>query len=216
MGSPHSIAIVEDNRQLAEVLRTAVEAVPDFVCMGTWPSGEDALAAFMEKPPEVVLMDINLPGISGIETTRRLRKSHPAIHILIVTVYGDHDRIFAALEAGATGYLLKRSSMEEMEEAIRDVLAGGAPMSAEIARRVVEAFHGTYRDPLKEAHLTERETDILRLLADGLGNKAISAQLAISVETVRAHNRNIYEKLHVNSRTQAALLYRESQENSPS
>ena len=133
----------------------------------------------------------------------------------MVTVYRDHDQIFAALKAGASGYLLKRSTPEEVRQAIRDVRSGGAPMSAEIARRVVEAFHQPLKSPEAEAQevkLSKRETEILELLTKGLANKEIADRLGISVETVRVHLRRVYEKLHVHSRTEAAMKFRDSKE----
>jgi DNA-binding NarL/FixJ family response regulator len=162
-------------------------------------------------------MDINLPGMSGIEATARIKQHLPELQVIMVTVYRDHDQIFAALKAGASGYLLKRSTPEEVRQAIRDVRSGGAPMSAEIARRVVEAFH----QPIKsagagadEVKLSKRETEILEHLTKGLANKEIADRLDISVETVRVHLRRVYEKLHVHSRTEAAMKFRDSREES--
>ncbi|RYD39171.1 MAG: response regulator transcription factor, partial [Verrucomicrobiaceae bacterium] len=158
--------------------------------------------------PDVVLMDIHMPGISGIETTARLKEMMPELQVIMVTVYRDHDKIFDALKAGACGYLLKRSSPEEVRRAIAEVRAGGAPMSAEIARRVVEAFHRPPIKPEDEVHLSKRETEILELLTQGLTNKEIADRLSLSVETVRVHLRRTYDKLHVHSRTEAVVKYR--------
>jgi DNA-binding NarL/FixJ family response regulator len=207
------IAIVEDNAALANGLRKIVESASDFRCLGVWTTAEEALKKIDAFRPQVVLMDINLPGISGIEATSRIKQFLPEIQIIMVTVYRDHDQIFAALKAGASGYLLKRSTPEEVRQAIRDVRSGGAPMSAEIARRVVEAFHQPVKAPgAEEIKLSKRETEILEHLAIGLANKEIADRLGISVETVRVHLRRIYEKLHVHSRTEAAMKFRDSRD----
>jgi RNA polymerase sigma factor (sigma-70 family) len=211
------VAIVEDNAALGAGLRKIVESAADFRCVGVWTTAEDALKKIDAFRPQVVLMDINLPGMSGIEATARIKHYLPELQVIMVTVYRDHDQIFAALKAGASGYLLKRSTPEEVRQAIRDVRSGGAPMSAEIARRVVEAFH----QPIKSADaqtevvkLSKRETEILELLTKGLANKEIADRLDISVETVRVHLRRVYEKLHVHSRTEAAMKFRDSREES--
>ncbi len=212
---PITVAIVEDNAALANGLRKIVESSDDFQCLGVWTSGEDALPKIDAFRPQVILMDINLPGMSGIEATARLKQHLPETQVVMVTVYRDHDKIFAALKAGASGYLLKRSTPAEVRDAIRDVLSGGAPMSAEIARRVVEAFHQPAREPQEEINLSPRETEILELLCEGLANKEIAHRLGISTETVRVHLKHIYEKLHVRSRTEAAMKFRDSKEQGP-
>lgn len=209
------VAIVEDNAALGAGLRKIVESAADCRCVGVWTSAEDALRKIDAFRPHVVLMDINLPGMSGIEATARIRRHLPDIQVIMVTVYRDHDQIFAALKAGASGYLLKRSTPEEVRQAIRDVRSGGAPMSAEIARRVVEAFHQPAKaSEAEEVKLSKRETEILELLTKGLANKEIADRLDISVETVRVHLRRVYEKLHVHSRTEAAMKFRDSKEDS--
>lgn len=209
-----TIAIVEDNPGLGESLRAVVESTLDCRCLGLWQSGEAALKELPTLQPDVVLMDIHLPGISGIETTARLKMHLPGLLVMMVTVYRDHDKIFEALKAGASGYLLKRSSPAEVRKAILDLRGGGAPMSAEIARRVVEAFHKPTMPDRKAvvegAQLTKRETEILDLLAQGLANKEIADRLTLSTETVRVHLKRIYDKLHVRSRTEAAIKYRDS------
>jgi DNA-binding NarL/FixJ family response regulator len=206
------VAIVEDDAGLGAGLRRIVEGIPECQCAGVWRSGEDALAKVPAFRPDVVLMDINLPGMSGIEATARLKTEMPDLLVIMVTVYRDHEKIFDALKAGACGYLLKRSSPAEVRQAILDVRQGGAPMSAEIARRVVEAFHQKTSRAAETApevpHLSKRETEILDLLSQGLANKEIADQLALSTETVRVHLKRIYDKLHVHSRTEAALRYR--------
>ncbi|MGV3531729.1 MAG: response regulator [Chthoniobacteraceae bacterium] len=203
-----TIAIVEDNVGISASLRRIVESTPECLCVGVWHSGEEALTKVPAFRPDVVLMDIHMPGISGIETTARLKELIPELQVIMVTVYRDHDKIFDALKAGACGYLLKRSSPEEVRRAIAEVRAGGAPMSAEIARRVVEAFHRPPTKPEEEVHLSKRETEILELLTKGLTNKEIADRLGLSVETVRVHLRRTYEKLHVHSRTEAVVKYR--------
>lgn len=204
-----SIAIIEDNAGLGASLRRIVERTPECQCVGVWRSGEEAVAKVPAFRPDVLLMDIHLPGMSGIEATRRLKAELPELLVIMVTVYADHDKIFDALKAGACGYLLKCSTPEEVRQALVDVRKGGAPMSPEIARRVVETFHQPLPKEGEEAlKLSRRETELLDLLSAGLSNKEIADQMALSVETVRAYLKRIYEKLHVRSRTQAALKYR--------
>jgi DNA-binding NarL/FixJ family response regulator len=209
------VAIVEDNAALGSSLKKVVESDATLRCIGVWTTAEDALKKIDAFRPHIVLMDINLPGMSGIEATARLKQYLPDIKVVMVTVYRDHDKIFAALKAGACGYLLKRSNPAEVREAIHDVRSGGAPMSPEIARRVVEAFHQPVKSSpstVDEVKLSKRETEILELLCEGLANKEIADRLDISVETVRVHLKHVYEKLHVRSRTEAAMKFRDSKE----
>lgn len=206
-----TVAIVEDNAGLGATLRKVVESTPDCQCVGVWKSGEEALTKIPAFQPEVVLMDINLPGMSGIEATARLKRDLPNLLVIMVTVYREHDKIFDALKAGACGYLLKRATPAEVRQAILDVRAGGAPMSSEIARRVVETFHRPPAPATEEqVHLSKRETEILELLTKGLANKEIADRVSLSIETVRVHLRRIYDKLHVHSRTEAAMKYRDA------
>ena len=205
-----TVAIVEDNAGLGAGLRKVVESTPDCQCVGVWKSGEEALAKVPAFEPEVVLMDINLPGMSGIEATARLKREMPNLLVIMVTVYREHDKIFDALKAGACGYLLKRATPAEVRQAILDVRSGGAPMSAEIARRVVETFHRPPDPAEEQVHLSKRETEILELLTKGLANKEIADRVSLSIETVRVHLRRIYDKLHVHSRTEAAMKYRDA------
>ena len=188
-----NVAIVEDNHALGESLRQIVESSPDYKCIGVWRSGEEGLPKIDAFRPDVILMDINLPGMSGIDATARIKDFLPDIQIIMVTVYRDLDKIFEALKAGASGYLLKRSTPAEVRAAIADVRSGGAPMSAQIARRVVEAFH---RPKAKQENtvteLSPRETEILEQLCQGLVNKEIADKLGIATETVKVHLKHIY------------------------
>jgi DNA-binding NarL/FixJ family response regulator len=204
-GGIATVAIVEDNEGLRRNLIRLVERTPELRHVGDWPNGETALPELERLRPQIVLMDINLPGMSGIECTARLKSSCPETQVIMVTVYEDTENIFRALKAGACGYVLKRAYSAEILEAIAEVRSGGAPMTSEIARRLVEAF----REPLATGaeELSARETEILDLLARGFANKEIGAQLNISYLTVRVHLRRIYEKLHVRSRTEALLKY---------
>ena len=202
-----TVAIVEDNGTICTSLERVIAASEDIRCIGTSRNAEHALRTIPRQPPEVVLMDIELPGLSGIECTARLKKLLPDLRVLILTVYKDHDQIFRALQAGASGYLLKRSSSEEILRAIRDVKAGGAPMTAEIAAKVVQSFHRPVGTSALVQSLTARESEILGLLAQGYVAKEIAEKLGISYETVRDHLAHIYEKLHVRSRTEAVIQY---------
>lgn len=214
---PIEVAIVEDSPAIGASLRQVIESTDGLRFVGVWTTAEEALKKIDAFRPHVVLMDINLPGMSGIEATSLLGRHLPDVQVVMVTVYRDHEQIFAALKAGASGYLLKRSSPDEIRDAIRDVCTGGAPMSAEIARRVVEAFHkppSSTPTESEEIHLSPRETETLELICEGLSNKEIADRLDISIETVRMHLKHIYDKLHVRSRTEAAMKFRDSQEQS--
>jgi DNA-binding NarL/FixJ family response regulator len=207
-----NVAIVEDNAGVRETWAKLLAGTPGFRCVATCESGEAALKRFPATRPDVVLMDIHLPGMSGIECTARLKVKMPQTQILMVTVYADNEHVFEALKAGASGYLLKCTDPEELTRAITDVVRGGAPMTGQIARRVIEVFRqpGPQAQPITE--LTQREREILELLAKGYANKEIAARLGGSIETVRVHVRHIYEKLHVHSRTEAAARYLDSGE----
>lgn len=207
--SKHQVAIIEDNLTLGGSLRKVIDSSEDLACIGVWPTAEEGLRKIEAFRPEAVLMDINLPGISGIEATGFVRQHFPEIQIVMITVYGDHDKIFAALKAGATGYLLKRSSPSDIRDAVRTVLAGGAPMSPVIARRIVDAFHQSRRNLINEADLSQREYQVLELLVEGISNKELAQRLNITTDTVRVHLRNIYDKLHVHTRLQAATKLRD-------
>lgn len=201
-----AVGIVEDDAVLRSTLERLVTGVREFRCVAACPTGEAALDKLPALKPQVVLMDLNLPQMSGIDCIRRLKELLPATQIIVLTVYEDSEHIFRALKAGACGYLLKRSDPDEVLDAVKDAREGGAPMSSQIARRVVLSFH----EPSPAADttsLTERETEILSLLSKGFANKEIADKMQISVPTVRTHLRHIYEKLHVRSRTEAIIKY---------
>jgi len=202
-----SVAIVEDREEIRESLRVLIGGSPGFSCVGAWRTAEDALQAIPGLAPDVVLMDIQLPGQNGIDCTHRVKQLLPACQVVILSVFDDDEKIFKSLVAGATGYILKHTAPAELLDAIRTVHAGGSPMSDRIARRVVEAFRPTGNSSSDTENLSERETEILTFLARGYRDKEIAEKLFLSPETVRTHVRNIYRKLHVRSRTQAALRF---------
>jgi DNA-binding NarL/FixJ family response regulator len=203
----NTVAIVEDNAVMRKSFRQWIDASPDFRCVFDCATAEEALAEIPRLKPDVVLMDIHLPGESGIACTARLKELLPGIQVIILTVYRNQELIFQALQAGALGYLLKRSSPAELLKAIAEVRSGGAPMTSEIARMVVEAFQKKAASVASGDSLTTRESEILALLSEGLSNKEIAERVSISYDTVRAHLRHIYEKLHVRGRTEAVRFY---------
>ena len=203
---PITVAIVEDNEEICTMLARVVAREPKFKCVCTCSSGEAALEVLPQNTPQVVIMDIQLPGISGIQCTSRLRQLMPDSQVLVYTVYGDNDQVFKALKAGASGYLLKRSTPAEIIEAIFDVHLDGAPMSGEIARKVVRSFSEPVA-PKETGQLTPRQEEILGLLARGFVAKEIAKKLGISFDTVRFHLKDIYTKLHVRSKTEAVVKY---------
>jgi DNA-binding NarL/FixJ family response regulator len=203
----NTVAIVEDNPTIRNTFRNWIDAAPEFRCVCACASAEEALVEIPRLKPDVVLMDIHLPGQTGIACTAQLKEKLPGVQVIIVTVYRNHELIFQALEAGACGYLLKRSSPEELLKAINEVRTGGAPMTGEIARMLVEAFQKKPGSSSAGDGLTQREEEILRFLAEGLSNKEIADRVKISYDTVRAHLRHIYEKLHVRGRTEAVKKY---------
>jgi DNA-binding NarL/FixJ family response regulator len=207
-----NVAIVEDNSAIGTSLQKIIETSENLHFVGLWNHGEEALKKIDAFRPHVILMDINLPDISGIEVTARIKKQTPEIKIIMITVYRDHDKIFASLKAGASGYLLKRSTTTAVRAAIHDVFTGGAPLSAEIARRIVDSFHQPTSANSDDLNLSKRETEILEQLCVGLANKEIADRLGISFETVRVHLKNIFEKLHVRSRTEAAVRFLNARE----
>jgi DNA-binding NarL/FixJ family response regulator len=202
-----AISIVEDDAPAREMLTDWIRAAEGFYCVGVHDSAESALAALSEERPSVVLMDINLPGMSGIECVRRLKPQLPDTQFVMLTVYEDTDHIFKALSCGASGYLLKRVPRAELLAALKDVHAGGSPMTSNIARKIVQSFQKFNLSPSETENLSPREREVLELLARGYLYKEIADSLHISVPTVNTHVRRIYEKLHVRSRSQAIAKF---------
>lgn len=202
-----SISIVDDEKELRESIATFLDGSPGFRCISSYSNAATALAALPQDKPDVVLMDINMTGMDGIDCVARLKTIAPEMLIVMLTVYEDTDKIFKALSAGASGYLLKRSSPAKLLEAIEEVRAGGSPMSSSIARKVVASFRNAAPVAEQQTHLSPREQTVLDCLAKGLTYKQIAAQLDISVDTIRTYLRRIYEKFHVQSRTEAVAKY---------
>ena len=200
-----SISIVEDQREMRESLVEWLGNAPGLHCVGAHANAEEALRDIPGENPDVVLMDINLTGMNGIQCVARLKARLPATQVLMLTTYDDGDLIFDSLRAGANGYLLKNMPQEELVEAVHQVRASGAPMSLQIARKVINYFHQAKKAATEVGQLTTREQEILRLLAKGYMYKEIADHLGLSMSTVRTHVSAVYEKLHVHSRTEAAM-----------
>ena len=198
-----TVAIVEDNADLRGTLSRVINRAPGFQCVGQYGDAESALKGLPKDKPRVVLMDINLPGMNGVECVRRLKHAMPETLVVMLTAYEDTENIFGSLEAGASGYLLKRSKSAEILEAIQEVIGGGSPMTAHIARKVVHSFQSKGPSAQSTENLAEREREVLDLLSQGFMYKEIADKLGISFETVRTYIRRIYEKLQVRSRTEA-------------
>jgi DNA-binding NarL/FixJ family response regulator len=205
--APLKIALVEDQPQVRESWSQLINSFPDLACACICKTGEEALRVIPEVQPDAVLMDIFLPRMSGIECTARLKALLPEIRIVILTAMNDEELVFMALEAGADGYLLKRTKPSELRAALLDVLGGGAPMTSEIARRVIESFRLKAKMRDESLRLSVREEQILLLLSKGYANKTIADELKISVDTVCHHLKHVFEKLHVSSRTEAVVRY---------
>lgn len=201
------VAIVEDDSGLRVQLENILKSAPGVCCVGTYGSAEKALQGMVAARPDVILMDINLPGMSGIECVARLRKHLPSAHVIMLTVYEDSDRIFQALQAGADGYLVKSSPTDVLLRAIEDVHQGGAPMSSHIARKVVRHFRQGEPSRDEAANLAPREREVLNLLASGFVYKEIADQLNIGTETVKTYVKNICKKLHVRNRLEAVARF---------
>lgn len=206
---PIKVALVEDQPKVRESWTKLLNSFTDFICICACATGEEALRVIPLERPDVVLMDIFLPRMSGIETTVRLKALLPQTQIVILTAMDDQELVFLALEAGADGYLLKRTKPADLRAALLDVLGGGAPMTSQIARRVIESFRqkAKVRDESESARLSVREEQILLLLSQGYSNKLIADKLDLSVDTVCSHLKHVFNKLHVNSRTEAVVRY---------
>ena len=202
-----TVSIVEDNDQLRGTLARVIGRAEGFRCLSQHANAEDALTALPKDPPDVVLMDINLPGMNGVECVRQLKQIAPAIQMVMLTVYEDTENIFNALAAGASGYLLKRTKSDELLEAIREVHRGGSPMTTHIARKVIQSFQKSGASPQPTENLSEREQQVLDCLSQGFLYKEIAEKLGISYETVHTYIRRIYEKLPVRTRTEAVAKF---------
>jgi DNA-binding NarL/FixJ family response regulator len=197
------VAVIEDRREICDGLATLINGTEGYCCTGAFRSMENALAGICASLPDIVLVDIGLPGMSGIEGIRLLKASHPTLQFLILSIYDDDERIFEALCAGACGYLLKRTAPARLLESLKEVSDGGAPMSPEVARRVIRLFR-EIRPPKHPDHqLTPHQTRLLKLLADGHNYKTAAAELGVTVDTIGFHLRHIYEKLQVHSKSEA-------------
>ena len=201
------VSLVEDDAQTRQVFSLWLSGAEGFACASEYGSAEDAIKALPKIAPDVVLMDINLPKLSGIDCVRQLKPVMPKTQFVMVTVYEDSEHLFDALAAGASGYLLKQTPMEELITALRSVQNGGSPMTGSIARKVVRFFQQTPQEKDDSPHLSPRERQVLELLAQGYLYKEIADLLKLSIPTVNTHIRNIYEKLHVRSRSQAIARY---------
>jgi DNA-binding NarL/FixJ family response regulator len=200
-----AVAIVDDDAEVRDMIQALIDNATGLKFVGAYSSCDDVLERMVDEIPDVVLMDINMPGRSGIECVEALTLEIPDMKILMLTNYSDDERIFDSLRAGAVGYLLKNSSIEKLSELIKEAHHGGAPMSGEVAQKVLAFFQGQKKNVKYTAALSDRELEVLRALTEGLSNKEISAKLFISLPTVRFHLKNIYAKLHVNSRTEAVI-----------
>jgi len=207
---PITVSIVEDDADIRQSLSMIIRGTPGFKFMEDFDSAEKALVGLVKSPPKVVLMDIQLPGMTGIECIRKLKHQLPQVQFLMLTVFDDGDELFESLEAGATGYLLKRTPPAKILEAIEEVHGGGSPMSPRIARMVVERL-SPVRAVVPKDQLTSREREILEFLTKGYRYKEIAEALGLGIETIHSHLRRIYGKLQVNSRTEAAVKFLETQ-----
>lgn len=202
-----TVSIVEDNQGIRKSIEELISGSDGYECLSSYSNAEDAIESLPKDKPDVILMDINLPVASGIECIKKIRPLMPDTNIIMLTMYEDSEKVFEALSAGATGYLLKRTSPQKLIDAIKEVQDGGSPMSMQIARMVVKSFNRRDSKNKLTESLTARENDILEYLSRGMRYKEIADNLFISVDTVRTHIRKIYEKLHVHSKTEAVLVY---------
>ena len=206
-----TVVIVEDNNVVRDCLEELINSIAYCKCVASFSNGEEAVKMIPRLAPDLVMMDIHLPNLSGIECAARLKESLPALPILMLTVYEDEEKIFQAFKAGASGYILKRSSPREIVRAVADMVDGGVPMTSTIARKVVESFRENAGESSEASSLSRRETEVLKSLSKGSANKEIADGLSITVETVRWHLKQIYQKLHVHGRTEAPVKFMEMQ-----
>lgn len=201
------VSIVEDDAGLASAIAMLLETAGDFRCHSVHATAEDALRELPKSPPDIVLMDINLPGMSGIDCVAELAAQLPAVRIVMLTAFENSADIFASLSAGAYGYLLKSTEPTQLLESIREVAAGGSPISGSVARRIVEWFRGRLKVTNQVESLSPRELEVLKLLSTGCPYKQIADEMGVTLGTVRSYIQRIYEKLHVHSRTEAVAKY---------
>ena len=202
-----SLSIVEDLDEVREGLKQFISLNPEFKVLDTFKTAEEALYDIPRLQPDIVIMDINLPGMNGIECIKQIKTKVPRTQFMMFTVYENDEKVFEALKAGASGYLLKNTGLMQLIEALQELHNGGSPMSANIARKLVTVFREKENSEIPVEALSKRETEILQLLSKGLLYKEIADKLSISVSTVRQHIHKIYEKLHVQSRTEAAVHF---------
>lgn len=197
-------SLVEDDRDFQRHLAQALSADPEIELVGVYGNAEEFIATYETTPCEVVVMDINLPGATGIECVRQMKAKHPELLFTMCSIFEDYDQLFESLKAGAVGYILKHKALDQIANAVKDVHLGGSPISPAIASKLIQAFQSQFKTKAPDTeNLTKREVEILNLLTQGFRYKEIANQLNISTETVRTHVRNLYEKLHVQSRTEA-------------
>jgi DNA-binding NarL/FixJ family response regulator len=208
---PIKVSIVEDNADMRESVARVLNRAPGLQCVSAYASAEAAVRDLPSHKPDVALVDINLPGMNGIECVSQLKAQLPKLQVLMLTRYEQSDTIFDSIRAGASGYLLKRTPADELVQAVLQVHAGGAPMTMQIARKVINYFQQIQKPASEVGKLTPREREVLTLLAKGGLYKQIAASLGISINTLRVHLRAIYDKLHVHSRTEAAVKYLEQE-----
>lgn len=204
---PIKVALVEDDEGIRSSISALIRRAPALRLAGDYPDAETALKEIPRRPPDVVLMDINLPGMNGVECVRQLKSTVPAVQFMMLTVYEDSDSLFNSLKAGASGYLLKRTAASRLLEAIQDVYDGGSPMTPQLARRVVQFFTRATEGASPVSRLSPGEREFLDQLAKGYAYKEIADRMSISIDTVRSYVRTVYEKLHVHSRTEAVVKY---------
>ncbi|HYG21359.1 MAG TPA: response regulator transcription factor [Verrucomicrobiae bacterium] len=201
------VALVEDNNDLRKSMKSLLQRSPPLRVVADYPDAESALADIVEQKPDVVLMDVKLPNMDGVECVRQLKTILPTVLVVMLTVHDDNDSLFNSILAGADGFLLKDTVPSRLVEAIEEVRSGGSPMTPQIARRIVQRFRKSDPEPSVVANLTPREMEVLEQLALGNRYKEISDNLGISLDGIRFHIRHVYNKLHVHSRTEAVLKF---------